>query len=451
MTEKQDGTIDLGALIDDGRLTAFQIKAMACCAAVAFFDGLDTQSIGVAGPLISQAFHLPPGSLGPVFSAGQLGAMIGAVVSGAIGDRIGRKPTLLGAVLLMALGTIVTALATSIPTFMAARLVAGLGLGAATPCFVALTAEYAPARIRGAAVSVIWAAFPLGGFVGSLINPILAKEFGWQSIFYFGGGVPLLIGIVCALYLPESLRYLAASNADTARIRAVVRWLAPAAADATQFTFAEPTAHRGSFLALLQGGRAVTTALLWVLFMITFSALLFLPLWVPSMLSGPAQLTLSQAAFVGAMSNLGSVFGTASFGRLFDRFGAGRVMAIAYLVGAPLFMAIGIPGLGLGWASAASFVSSLCLGGASAGALTLAASVYPTVLRSMGVGSAMSMARLAQIGNALLVGTMLAAGWRNLQVFYFMGGAILVAAVAASVLAFARRREDGRLAPQAAL
>jgi len=423
--------VDLGAMIDGRPISGFQISILVCCSLFALFDGLDTQSIGVAGPLIVHAFGLRPGSLGPVFSAGQIGSMAGALIVGLFADKVGRKPTLIASALLMGVGTFATAFSTSIPAFLVSRLIAGFGLGAATPCFVSLSAEFAPSRIRGFAVAAVWAAFPFGGFTGGLINPRLAEAFGWRSIFYFGGVGPLVLAVVAFLILPESLRYLAAKGAQIERIRAVLRRFAADVADAPRFVYSEEhTAPPGAFLALFQDGRLVSTLLLWIVFVVTFCALLFEPLWAPSLLTGPGRLTLREASFVVAMSNLGSVVGTAAVGRLIDKVGAGAVLSIAYIVGALTYAAAAWPAAGPQGAAAAAFVSCLCLGGASAGALTLATSSYPTVLRSTGVGAAMSIARLGQFGNALLVGALIGARWTPLSIFGGMAVAIAVASLA---------------------
>jgi MFS transporter, AAHS family, 4-hydroxybenzoate transporter len=422
--------VDLGAVIDSSPISAFQVMIFVCCSLFALFDGLDTQSIGVAGPLIAHAFGLSPGSLGPIFSAGQVGAMVGALAAGVIGDRFGRKPALIVSALIFGIGTITTAFSATVPAFLVSRLIAGLGLGAATPCFVSLSAEFAPARRRGLAVASVWSAFPLGGFAGGLINPRLAEAFGWRSIFYFGGVGPLVLAVVAVLILPESLRYLAAKGAQVHRIRAIVRRFAPDAAEAPHFTYAEQqTVPSGNLFELFRHGRAVTTLFVWMLFIVTFSSLLFQPLWVPSLLTRSGQLSLREASFVVAMCNLGSVIGTAAVGRLIDKVGSTTVLPICYIVAAVSFAAVGWPAASSGGAAAAAFISCLCLGGASSGALALASSVYPTVLRSTGIGAAMSMARLGQIANALLVGGLVGVGWGTFPIFGAMASTVAITAI----------------------
>src|SRR5208337_4714166 len=132
--------VNVTKLIDQGPVTRFQIGIIICCALVNLFDGADTQSIGVAAPFIAEGLGIKIASFGPIFSSALVGATLGAATFGPLADRFGRKT------LLISVFTILTALATSVPVLMIFRVLAGLGLGGATPCFIALTSEYAPAR-----------------------------------------------------------------------------------------------------------------------------------------------------------------------------------------------------------------------------------------------------------------------------------------------------------------
>jgi MFS family permease len=187
MTVRELSLINVSHLIDDGSVTRFQVLVIGLCSLVAFLDGLDSLSIAVAAPLIADSLGLAKSALGPIFSAALLGAMIGALTFGALGDRYGRKRILIAAVMVFAVFTFTTAHVTSYPTLLAARFAAGLGLGGATPCFIALASEYAPSRRRAMVASLIWAAFPLGGAIGGFLNAYILTHFGWQAIFLVGG------------------------------------------------------------------------------------------------------------------------------------------------------------------------------------------------------------------------------------------------------------------------
>ena len=234
------GAVSVTRLIDEGRLTSFQIGTIVCCALVSMFDGIDTQSIGVAAPFIAETLGIKISSFGPIFSSALVGATIGAASFGPLADRLGRKTLLLVAVTLIGVFTILTALANSVGMLMLCRMMAGLGLGGATPCYIALTSEYAPARLRATLVTLMWSAFPLGGMLGGLLNSYLLVAVGWRAIFYIGGVAPLLFALFLLWYLPESLKFLLLRRNDSAAVAAIIaRLRVPIAAAKQHFVVEE--------------------------------------------------------------------------------------------------------------------------------------------------------------------------------------------------------------------
>src|SRR5436190_15500971 len=83
--------VDVAGFIDQQPVGRFQIRLLLTCAAVLFLDGFDTQAIGYVAPALIGEWHLTKATLGPVFSAGLFGLMIGALLFGTLADRIGRK------------------------------------------------------------------------------------------------------------------------------------------------------------------------------------------------------------------------------------------------------------------------------------------------------------------------------------------------------------------------
>ena len=443
-------TVNVTELIDGRKVGVQQFAIILMCGLVALLDGFDTQSIGIAAPHIAGALGIPRPALALVFSAALFGAMTGALVLGPVSDRLGRRKVLIFATVLFALFTAATAQATNYETLLAYRFIAGVGLGGATPCFIALTAEYAPARLRSALVSVMWAGFPLGGVIGGLVNPHLIEAFGWRAVFYLGGALPLLLTGVLVFLLPESLRFLVTKGAPTETIRRTLARIAPEEArSASSFFVTETQTGSASPRKLFSEGRAWPTGLLWVTFFGSFLILVFIPLWAPTLLLGPGRLTATGAALVVAMSNLGSAIGTASFGRLLDRFGAGKVLIAAYVLGA-LF----VTGVGLGGASVAvpvvcAFFAGLLVGGGSAGAIALAATFYPTEIRSTGIGWGMAMGRLGQVVGPFVAGALLAVGWEADRIFPVISLFALVCALSVVVLVGRERKAALQLAKAA--
>jgi AAHS family 4-hydroxybenzoate transporter-like MFS transporter len=161
--------------------------------------------------------------LGQALSAALFGLAIGALLAGPLADRLGRKPALLWSVLLFGLGSLVTAWADSLGTLTVYRLLTGIGLGAALPNTITLLSEYAPARHRAMLVSAMLCGFPLGAGAGGLCAGWLLPLYGWPSLMLLGGIVPLLLCLLLAWKMPESVRYLVARQASTERIRRILQ------------------------------------------------------------------------------------------------------------------------------------------------------------------------------------------------------------------------------------
>ena len=147
------------------------------CFMVALMEGLDLQAAGIAAVGMAQAFALDKMQMGWIFSAGILGLLPGALVGGMLADRHGRKRILLSSVLLFGLFSLATAVAWSFPTLLLARLLTGVGLGAALPNLIALTSEAAGPRFRGRAVSLMYCGVPIGAALAAALGlPRLSIE-----------------------------------------------------------------------------------------------------------------------------------------------------------------------------------------------------------------------------------------------------------------------------------
>src|SRR5438445_12593907 len=140
--------IDVADFIDRQPVGGFQIRLLLTCAAVLFLDGFDTQAIGYVAPALAKEWGLTKGALGPVFSAGLFGLMIGALIFGPLADRVGRKKIIVLSTLAFGIGALVTSTVQDVNALLAIRFLTGLGLGGAMPNAIALTSEYSPHRRR---------------------------------------------------------------------------------------------------------------------------------------------------------------------------------------------------------------------------------------------------------------------------------------------------------------
>jgi MFS transporter, AAHS family, 4-hydroxybenzoate transporter len=157
----------------------------------------------MAGPL-----HIAPNQFGAIFSAALLGLMVGAFGLGPIADRHGRRSVLIGAAATFGIFTLSTAGAATLQQILLFRFLAGVGLGGAMPSLISLAAEYTPRSKRQTVVGLLWIGFPFGGVIVGLLASRLIDTVGWQSFFYIGGILPLVLSIVLIRALPDSIEFV---------------------------------------------------------------------------------------------------------------------------------------------------------------------------------------------------------------------------------------------------
>jgi MFS transporter, AAHS family, 4-hydroxybenzoate transporter len=443
-----DGAIDVAGFIDQQPVGGFQIKLLLTCAAVLFLDGFDTQAIGYVAPALAKEWGLTKAALGPVFSAGLFGLMIGALVFGPLADRIGRKKIIVFSTLAFGIGTLATAFIGDVNALLAIRFLTGLGLGGAMPNAIAMTSEFSPHRRRATMVMVMFCGFSIGAALGGLLAAALIPQFGWRSVFLVGGVAPLLLVPILALRLPESVRFLALTGRAQARVAELLGQIDPRAnfTPATQFVVHEPQLTGMPVLHLFRERRTLPTLLLWVVFFMSLLDLYFLSNWLPTVLNDLGA-SVSSAALIGSMLQVGGVVGTFALGTIIDRFSF-RALALVYFVAVFAVGAIGQLGHSVALVTAAIFAAGFCIVGGQIAANALAAGFYPTSVRATGVGWALGIGRVGSIVGPLVGGALLTAKWSTGSVFLAAATAAMCAALAAFSLSRLAGMSGGKGADQ---
>jgi MFS transporter, AAHS family, 4-hydroxybenzoate transporter len=369
-----------------------------------------------------------------VFSAALAGLALGAFGLGLLADRVGRKAVLIGATACFGVFTICTALAPSFGVLLAFRFLAGLGLGGAMPSFISLTSEYSPRRRRAVIVALLWAGFPLGGFVGGLLASWIIPAFGWHSVFWVGGVLPLLICVVLVFALPESIGYLVADGVPAEQISSLLRKVFPAASmpDDATFVLNEERASGVPVVQLFAMGRAVGTIMLWISFFIALMMLVTNSAWAPTLLKREG-IGLREASLAMAAFNLGSVIATSFAGWLIVRAGASVILPVVMIGSAASMALIGYAAPSVGAGILLQGLFGVFMGGGSSGLIALAAIYYPTAIRSTGVGWAMGMGRVGSFTGPLVVGSLVAVGLSTAGIFVAIGVPALLAAATTAI------------------
>jgi putative MFS transporter len=170
-------------------------------------DGIDFQSTAFALPLMIREFKLTPTAAGFIASMTNFGLLVGALVFSPLADRFGRKVVFQWILFTYAFGTFLSAIAWSYQSLLAARVIAGLGIGAEFPVAFSLLAEFAPKRLRHVFIAVAILSYSLGWFVCALLSTWIIPIFGWRAIYWIGIAPALMIFYIRRL-VPESARYL---------------------------------------------------------------------------------------------------------------------------------------------------------------------------------------------------------------------------------------------------
>jgi len=420
------------AALENQRIGGLQIRVAALCTLVQICDGFDVNSIGVSVPSLTHAWNLPGPAFTTAFLWSSIGIMVGALSAGPIGDRLGRRPLLIGSITIFGIASLLTAAAGSILGLSILRFFTGLGIGGAFPGAATLTADYAPARRRALMIMASFTGAPIGGFVCGQLAAVLLPSLGWPSVFVVGGVVPLLIVAALAVWLPESPRFLAARGNLSPRQTALLQRLdiRPGQAAAEGLDVA-----RDNPVKMLFGkGFALQTVLMWIIFFCSLMNLFLFVYWLPEVLHLTG-MTPAEAARATSFRELGAIFAVVYLGFLIDRFGPERALALHYAAGVLFIAAIALLGMPYLILAIVIFFSGMTIIGSQTGANAACGKLYPARMRTSGLGWALGIGRLGGILAPILGGYLLSQGLPPRQIFLSACFFALVAAVATGLLA----------------
>ena len=422
------------ATLENQKLGGLQIRVAALCTLVQICDGYDINSIGVAVPSLTHAWNLPGPAFTTAFVWSSIGILIGALSSGPIGDRVGRKPLLLASIAIFGVASLLTAYAGSLTMLAVLRFFTGVGIGGAMPGTVALTGDYTPQRWRATVIMATFTGAPIGGFLCGQVAGLVLPSFGWPGIFIVGGVVPLLIFVALLLWLPESPRFLAAKGSLSPREAALLQRLDVRPG---QSAAALDLASSNPITMLFGKGYALQTVLLWIIFFCSLMNLFLFAYWLPQVLHLTG-LTPAEAARASSYRDLGAIFAVLYLGLLIDKHGPERALALHYAAGIVFIGAIAMFAMPYALLAIVIFFSGMTIIGSQTGANATAGALYPARMRTSGIGWALGIGR--GIAAPALGGYLLSIGLPPREIFLSACGFALIAAIATALLVFRGER-----------
>ncbi|VVD73459.1 4-hydroxybenzoate transporter [Pandoraea pneumonica] len=424
----RETSVDVRDFINAAPVSRFQIMISVLCFLIVALDGFDIAIIGFIAPHIRSEWQLSMVSLGPLFSAGLLGLMVGAFCSGPMADRIGRRHVLILSVAWFGAASVGAAFVPNVEWLIALRFLTGLGLGGAMPNAITLTSEFSPERRRGTLLTLMFCGFSLGSALGGVVTAYLVAGFGWRGVLAIGGLLPLALVPVLWLALPESVRFLAIRNGTQAQIAAILRRVAPGRIAAGQtYSVADERSPASPVVQLFHRDYRRGTVLLWLAFFMSLLLLYLLINWLP-ILAERSGLTLKQASMFAGLLQGGGVLGAIVLGMLIDRFHPYKVVAAAYLLGAVAVASLAVAD-GAAWLALGIFVTGFCVSGSQVCANVLASAYYPTSNRATGVAWALGIGRVGAVVGSFGGAFLLSAGWSNAGLFAILAIPAMLAAM----------------------
>ncbi len=402
-------------VIDNGQVSTQQLLVVGLCLFFNALDGFDITAMAVVNGPVSAELLLSPAKVGWIFSAALAGMMLGAMFLTPVSDIVGRRKLIILSVSLVGVSMLLTASVTTLSEFLILRFVSGVGAGAMLACQATLAAEYSPEKYRALSVAAVTSGYPLGAMSTSIVADLVMPEYGWRGMFWFGGGVTVVMGLVAWLLIPESLKFLFERRPQNAlrRVNDILRRLKKDTLDAMPEVAAqERTSNAGfveSMLKLLEKRHRSTTLLLWATFFLCFVTLYFLMSWIPKLMEDSGyEAVVGRRAFF--LFNFGGVIGIYVLGILSIRWKLTNlvfVMLFSSAIGMAVFAAA--PDRLNALLIIIFFVGMLQQGGFT-GLYGAAAKVYPTEIRSTGIGWAIGLGRSGAVVGPAIAGYLITAG-----------------------------------------
>jgi benzoate transport len=419
-------------------MTAAQILVVALTVALNALDGFDVLSISFASPGIAKEWGIDRAALGIVLSMELIGMAVGSALLGGVADRIGRRPTILGCLAVMATGMVMATTASGLAALSTWRIVTGLGIGGMLAAINAVATEFSNARRRHLSVSLMSIGYPLGAVLGGLVAARLLVDNDWRSVFYFGATVTAVLIPIVFAFVPESVHWLVRKQPLGAlpKVNRSLTKMGYAAVDALPEIPAD--LRRRAFADVFAAQQLAGTVIVTLAYFLHITTFYFIVKWVPKIVVDLG-FAASSAAGVLVWTNVGGAIGGAVLGLLTQKYSV-KTLTIAVLLASTV--AVAAFGQTPADLQRLSIICGLCgfsINAGIVGLYAIIAQVFPTHIRASGTGFTIGVGRGGSVFAPIIAGFLFAAGYGLPTVALLLG---LGSFFAAGVLLFLRLEID---------
>jgi benzoate transport len=420
-------------VISSSPMTPLQIIAVAITVGLNALDGFDVLSISFASPGIAQEWGINRAALGIVLSMELIGMSFGSILLGGVADRIGRRPTILGCLVVMAIGMFMATTASGVVDLSAWRVVTGVGIGGMLAGINAVAAEFSNARRRHLCVSLMAIGYPIGAVIGGLVVGRLLQLGNWRAVFGVGAVMTAVFIPVVYFVLPESVHWLARKQPEGAltKINRTLQRMGHAAAVALPTI--SPEARKLATRDLFSPGLVATTVLVTSAYFFHITTFYFILKWVPKIVTDLG-FAPAMASSVLIWANVGGATGGAVLGLLTLRFNVKLLTITVMILSTVMVTVFGSSAADLGRLSLICAVAGFCTNAGIVGMYAIFAQAFPTHARASGTGFAIGVGRGGSVLAPILAGFLFTAGFGLPSVAFAMALGSLLAAGALMLL-----------------
>lgn len=401
----QAQTVDLSRIIDSQKIGGFHIGLIVVCFIIVMADGYDIGAAAFAAPVLIREWHVSPAALGGLFSAGLFAGLFGPPILGWISDHYGRRSAIIGGLLFFGVFTWASVLAQDLQTLIILRFVAGVGIAGVLPIATALVSEFAPRRVRATLFVVMFSGVTFGGGVPGLVAKVYMATYGWQILFWVGGLTPIVVAFIAMATLPESVKFLSLKAERRERLVRQMERVQPGLNLDPNSVFVlgdEVNRTKFSYSAIFKGRLAWITPMFFLSNAINLMIFYFINQWTPTILAN-AGYPVGDAVLAATVFQFAGTLGGLAIMRPLDKFGFIPV-PILFACAIPVVALIGLPGLPE-WAIITLVgASGFCLLGLQFGNISSETAVYPTYIRSWGLGACFGAGRVGSVIGPLIGG-----------------------------------------------
>jgi MFS transporter, AAHS family, 4-hydroxybenzoate transporter len=447
-------TVDLSQIIDRQKIGAFHITLVVICFIVVMADGYDIGAAAFAAPALIKQWHVSPKELGGLFSAGLFAGLFGPPLLGWIADHYGRRAALVGGLLFFGVFTWASVLAQDLQTLIVLRFIAGVGIAGVLPIATALVAEFAPRRIRATLFVVMFSGVTFGGGVPGIVAAKFMAAHGWQILFWVGGITPIVVALIAAALLPESIKFLSLKRERHERLVKQIDRLEPGLRldPNSDFTIGgEDNREKFSYGAIFKGRLAWITPMFFVSNAVNLMIFYFINQWTPTILATNGYPVADAGLAITAFQFAGTLGGIVIM-RPLDKYGFVPV-PILFACAIPIVAMIGMPGLSEGVIITLVAAAGFCLLGLQFGNIASETNVYPTYIRSWGLGACFGAGRVGSVIGPIVGGYLISMHVSTKYLFWLAAIPLAIGLINAIILTplyLAEWRGHGAVAPQPA-